>query len=114
MRVHVKAGMILSLAVVLTSLEMTMSASPALHNSATPAVKNGERIFAQSCSSCHAAHTATSLIGPGFEGYYTTHRPRPTDAKVRIVITQGKGTMPSFSSLGETETDELIAYLKTL
>jgi hypothetical protein len=30
------------------------------------------------------------------------------------LIAKGKGKMPSFGSLGRAQTDELIAYLRTL
>jgi mono/diheme cytochrome c family protein len=78
------------------------------------AIQRGRRTFAQQCASCHSSHSANSLAGPGLKGYYTTHRPKPSDASVRTVIVKGKGRMPAFGALGSARTDELIAYLKTL
>ena len=78
------------------------------------AARNGERIFVQSCSPCHDVHTSASRVGPSLKSYYSDHEPRPTDAQVRAIISQGKGKMPKFSNLSNTQTDDLIAYLKTL
>ncbi len=78
------------------------------------AARNGERIFVQSCTPCHDAHTRASRVGPSLKGYYSDHEPRPTDAQLRAIISQGKGKMPKFSNLSNTQTDDLIAYLKTL
>jgi hypothetical protein len=55
-----------------------------------------------------------SLVGPALKGYYSTHQPRPTDAEMRTLIRKGKGKMPSFANLSMSQTDELVAYLKTL
>jgi mono/diheme cytochrome c family protein len=73
----------------------------------------GEKLFAQSCASCHEAHSRNQLIGPGLMGYYTEH-PAPSDATVRELITRGKGAMPGFRSFSSTELADLIAYLRTL
>jgi mono/diheme cytochrome c family protein len=88
--------------------------SPSSQKSATQAVTNGQHIFVQSCAACHDSHGSASKAGPGLKNYYREHQPRPTDAAVRTVIQQGKGTMPAFSSLSKSQTDDLVAYLKTL
>jgi mono/diheme cytochrome c family protein len=54
------------------------------------------------------------LTGPGFKGYFSNHQPKPSDIIVRAVIAKGKGKMPAFGNLNKTQTDEVIAYLKTL
>jgi mono/diheme cytochrome c family protein len=77
-------------------------------------ISNGQRIFAQSCASCHDAHGTAMKSGPGLKNYYREHRPRPSDAAVRSVIQQGRGTMPAFSNLNPAQLNDLIAYLKTL
>jgi mono/diheme cytochrome c family protein len=99
----------LSLVAAATSLS---SASP--QKSAAQTVTNGHRIFVQSCAACHDTHGEMSKSGPGLKNYYHDHQPHPTDAAVRAVIQQGKGKMPAFSSLKNSQTDDLVAYLKTL
>jgi mono/diheme cytochrome c family protein len=81
--------------------------------SAPLAVANGKRIFNQSCSACHDTLGAITKSGPGLKSYYR-HQPRPADAAVRAIIHQGKGKMPAFSTLDKSQTDELVAYLRTL
>jgi mono/diheme cytochrome c family protein len=77
-------------------------------------VLNGRQIFAQSCAGCHDAHSSIRRAGPGLKSYYHNHQPRPADAQVRDLISRGKGAMPGFSSFTRRQTDDLIAYLKTL
>ncbi|WP_263354683.1 c-type cytochrome [Acidicapsa acidisoli] len=88
--------------------------SQSLAGAVSPVSTNGERLFSQSCASCHSAHSSKVLVGPGMKGYYTTHRPRPSDSAVRTIISEGKNTMPGFSSLSEAQIDDLIGYMKTL
>jgi mono/diheme cytochrome c family protein len=77
-------------------------------------VSNGRQIFARSCGGCHDTHSSIRRAGPGLKSYYRNHQPRPTDAQVRALISRGKGAMPGFSSFTRGQTDDLIAYLKTL
>jgi mono/diheme cytochrome c family protein len=75
---------------------------------------NGQRLYVQSCASCHDAHSTMHKAGPGLKGYYGGHHPVPVDAQVRVIIAKGKGTMPGFSSFSPAQMNDLIAYLKTL
>jgi mono/diheme cytochrome c family protein len=77
------------------------------------AAANGKRIFNQSCAACHDTLGTTTKSGPELKSYYR-HQPRPADAAVRTIIQQGKGRMPAFSTLNKSQTDDLVAYLKTL
>ena len=77
------------------------------------AVASGKRIFNQSCSACHDTLGATTKSGPGLKSYYR-RQPHPADATVRAIIQKGKGKMPAFSTLDKSQTDDLVAYLKTL
>jgi mono/diheme cytochrome c family protein len=81
--------------------------------SAPQTVVNGERIFNQSCSACHDTLGATTKSGPELKSYYR-RQPHPADATVRAIIQRGKGKMPAFSTLDKSQTDDLVAYLKTL
>jgi mono/diheme cytochrome c family protein len=76
------------------------------------AVVNGKHLFNQSCSVCHDTRGASPKSGPELKNYYR-HRPRPADATVRTIIQKGKGKMPGFSTFSKSQTDDLLAYLKT-
>ena len=67
-----------------------ITAAQTSHRSVIQSVSQGEKIFAQSCYSCHEAHSQNQLIGPGLKGYYSNHRPSPNDGVTREVITRGK------------------------
>ena len=79
-----------------------------------PQAAAGKKLFAQSCASCHEVDNRNQFVCPGLKSYYTEHQPSPNDAAIRGLILRGKGTMPGFNSLTDTELAELIAYLKTL
>ena len=82
-------------------------------NSAPQTIANRRRIFNQSCAACHDTFGTTTKSGPGLKNYFR-HQPRPADATVRTIIQQGKGKMPAFNTLNKSQTDDLVAYLKTL
>jgi mono/diheme cytochrome c family protein len=104
----------LSIAVMFVWIAVATHAEQPPHTTISQAARSGQHIFAQSCASCHDAHTSSSLIGPGLKGYYSTYQPKPTDSTVRTIIAKGKGKMPPFNNLSRAQTDDLIAYLKTL
>jgi mono/diheme cytochrome c family protein len=112
--INIKWNIVLFVTILLLCAGITISARSPQQDSAASATKNGERIFKDSCASCHNAHSSDLLIGVGLKGYYKTHQPPPTDATVRKIIHDGKGTMPAFGNLEDAEIDNLIAYLKTL
>jgi mono/diheme cytochrome c family protein len=97
-------------------LFIALAISPAAipQKPAAQAVANGQRIFNQSCSACHDTHGTTAKSGPALKSYYRQHSPHPTDDTVRAIILDGKGKMPAFSTLSKSQTDDLVAYLKTL
>jgi mono/diheme cytochrome c family protein len=112
--IQIKWNAILFVTILLLCTGITIYARPIPQNSTASVTKNGERIFTESCASCHNAHSSNALIGPGLKGYYKTHQPPPTNTAVRTIIHDGKGNMPGFGNLDDTEIDDLIAYLKTL
>jgi mono/diheme cytochrome c family protein len=81
--------------------------------SVSQAAVDGKHIFNESCSACHNTLGTTTKPGPELKNYYR-RQPRPTDATVRSIIQQGKGKMPAFSTLNKLQSDDVIAYLKTL
>jgi len=91
---------------------ISMLARPAT-GAPSATVTNGQRVYTQSCASCHDAHSNASKVGPGLKGYYG-HRPPPSDASVHAIIVEGKGRMSGLSSLSQDQINDLIAYLRTL
>ncbi len=90
------------------------TARPVIPQRATSkAAADGKRIFNQSCSACHDTLGTTTKSGPNLKSYYR-QQPRPTDAVVSSIIQRGKGKMPAFSTFNRTQTEDLVAYIKTL
>jgi uncharacterized membrane protein len=80
---------------------------------ATPAqVERGKAVFASAaCGSCHTlqASGATGTIGPNLDAA------RPSSARVREMVTNGKGVMPPFGSkLSDAEIAAVAAYVSTV
>lgn len=100
---------------ILVSLVLAIANPPTVisQKSSPQAVASGRRIFNQSCAACHDTLGTATKSGTDLKSYY--HRqPRPADASVRTTIQQGKGKMPAFSTLNQSQLDDLVAYLKTL
>ena len=93
-------------------LAVTLPASPPARKIVQSA--NGQHLFAQYCAACHDAHGSMPKSGPALKGYFRARQPHPSDTTVRSIIQQGKGKMPAFSTLNRSQTDDLIAFLKTL
>ncbi|WP_117301549.1 pyrroloquinoline quinone-dependent dehydrogenase [Paracidobacterium acidisoli] len=68
----------------------------------------GERIYQNQCAICHGINRAGSPPAipalRGIEGILT-------DQEIADTIRQGKGRMPPFNSLGDTEIQSLVRYL---
>jgi mono/diheme cytochrome c family protein len=94
-------------------IAMTLPASPAQRKVAARSA-SGQRLFVQYCAACHDTRGSMPKSGPPLKSYYHSHQPHPSDAAVRSIIQQGKGKMPAFSTLNQSQTDDLIAFLKTL
>jgi mono/diheme cytochrome c family protein len=104
---------VLSVAFVFLFIAIAIPPTMISQKSVPQAAANGKRIFIQSCAACHDTLGTTTKSGPELKGYYR-RQPRPADATVHAIIQQGKGKMPAFSTLNKSQTDELVAYLKTL
>jgi glucose dehydrogenase len=71
-------------------------------------VQRGARIYDMNCTACHGPNRIGNL----------PLLPPLTDVKlsrdgIREVLTNGRGTMPSFSRLSEAEMNDVIAYLQS-
>jgi len=70
----------------------------------------GEEIYLQLCSNCHGAELEGGLGPPLGQGSNAERQP---DEFLRLAITDGRGSMPSFSStLTDSQVERLIAYLR--
>jgi mono/diheme cytochrome c family protein len=111
-------------ALVALSVASTLGARGILSPSAaqaTPAAARtakahaGEEIFQQKCLQCHAAIEGQYSFGPNLYAEMKAPHPKKTAAEIREILKNGKGKMPSFADkLTQTDTENLIAYLRTL
>jgi len=71
----------------------------------------GEQLFIRSCNTCHPG--GKKGFGPTLENL-PEHI--PDDAKLKLLIRQGKGTMPAYpkAALNDQELDNLVDYLRKL
>ena len=75
----------------------------------------GEEVFQQRCMPCHSIVEGELRVGPSL--YHVTRGPkvRETPAQIRVILKNGRNKMPSFKDiLTEQDTDNLIAYVKSL
>jgi mono/diheme cytochrome c family protein len=105
---------IAALIAALPFLSAAMALPPSQSQSISARSANGQRLFVQHCASCHDTRGTALRSGPGLKSYYRTHQPHPSDSALRSIIQQGKGKMPAFRTLNNSQTDDLIAFLKTL
>ena len=80
--------------------------------------EKGKEVF-QQCGVCHNADSEDKKMGPGLKGLFKkdklTNGKKPTEANIRAKIDEGGSGMPAYKDmLGDSEKDDLIAYLKTL
>lgn len=69
----------------------------------------GEEIYAQLCARCHGSDLGGAVgpaLGPGSDVV------SETDEFLRFTISNGRGRMPSFSSLDAAQLDRLIDYIR--
>jgi mono/diheme cytochrome c family protein len=75
----------------------------------------GEMLFQQKCVQCHAVLEGQYSFGPNLHAEMKKPHPKKSAAEVRVIIKDGKGKMPAFADkLTQPDTDNLIAYMRTL
>jgi mono/diheme cytochrome c family protein len=83
--------------------------------SSRAAVQAGQQIFLQRCMQCHSTNEGQVMIGPSLWGEMNKSPHHKTAAEIRAQIHDGKGKMPAFKDiLTKEDTDDLIAYIRTL
>ncbi|RZU39362.1 c-type cytochrome [Edaphobacter modestus] len=69
----------------------------------------GEAIYRSQCSVCHGADRSGSP--PGFPSLVEIEK-RLSDDQIKSVVHHGKGRMPTFPNLSDSQLDQLLAFLK--
>jgi mono/diheme cytochrome c family protein len=78
-------------------------------------VHSGGDVFTQKCLPCHSTEPGKDLLGPSLYGEMREGRPKKTEQEIRAIIRDGKGKMPAFKkTLSEEDTDNLLAYIRSL
>ncbi len=75
----------------------------------------GQTLFMSKCFQCHSVTEGEVRFGPSL--YHEVKKPKPkkTEAEVRAIIKNGKNKMPAWGAiLSADDTDNLLAYIKTL
>jgi mono/diheme cytochrome c family protein len=84
------------------------------------AVKRGQEVFQQKCSTCHYDTSDAKKIGPGLKGIskrgtFTVNNNKVTDETLKTWIENGDSLMPPFKDvLEDAQIKDVIAYVKTL
>jgi mono/diheme cytochrome c family protein len=105
----------LVLAVGLPAFESQASA-PAKTSQPDPAkIATGQTVFESKCLQCHSANEGQNSFGPSLYHLMARPHPKKTSGQVRAIIKDGKSKMPAFGDrITVQDTDDLIAYLRTL
>ena len=92
-----------------------LSALAAHGQASKGSVQAGHQIYLQRCMQCHSTNKDQVMLGPSLWGEMSTSPHHKTAAQVRAQIHDGKGKMPAFKDiLTKEDTDDLIAYIRTL
>jgi len=100
-----------------TALGMTMVALAAAAGKGDPAA--GKQLFQKQCAVCHYADSQKKKMAPGLKGLFRKDKmengKKPTEVNVRARIDQGGNGMPEFRNMiGQSQKDDVVAYLKAL
>ena len=69
----------------------------------------GEQVYQQSCARCHGWDRGGLDDAPALDA---TRVATLGDTPIRMTILYGKGRMPGFDGLSQTQVDDLVAYLR--
>ncbi len=84
------------------------------------AVKRGQEVFQQKCSTCHYDSSDAKKIGPGLKGIgkrgtFTVNNNKVTDETLKAWIENGDSLMPPFKDvIDDSQIKDVIVYVKTL
>jgi mono/diheme cytochrome c family protein len=79
----------------------------------------GKQLFEKRCAVCHSADSQIKKMAPGLKGLFRKGKmenaKKPTEANVRARIDEGGNGMPEYRNMiGQTQKDDVVAYLRTL
>jgi cytochrome c len=109
----------ISLAVAGMAVAQTKSGKKAPAKDAA-AVKRGQEVFQQKCSTCHYDTSDQKKIGPGLKGLakrgtFTVNNNKVTDDTLKTWIENGDSQMPPFKDvIDDNQIKDVIAYVKSL
>lgn len=70
----------------------------------------GQKIFQSTCVSCHGEQNASRMGSPSLSSLRQMDRDS-AQMKIKTTLANGKGQMPSFKTLGENESDAIVAFI---
>lgn len=71
-------------------------------------VQLGARVYQENCAACHGSERqGNAPLYPSLRDVGLEH------AEIRAIVREGRNIMPAFPQLSATETDAVVAYLKT-
>lgn len=77
--------------------------------------KAGGTLFMSKCFQCHSVAEGEVRFGPSLYHELKKPKPKKTEAEAKTIIKSGKNKMPAWGAiLSAEDTDNLIAYIKTL
>lgn len=81
---------------------------------------SGRRVYDNYCGRCHEAYSSSDKQGPSLQGvfkrqYLAASGLPANDQRVGEIIRYGRAKMPGFGqALTQQQTDDILAYLRTL
>ncbi len=112
---------LISFGVATFAMALALCFSPAAYGQSTSKASHagrvdaGQDLFQKNCLMCH--NIVKDQVGVGPSLYHEMKAPGPDKSAgtARTIIENGKGKMPAFAGrLTAADTDDLLAYLRTL
>src|SRR5262249_17246597 len=89
------------------SLDAPASAGARARSAAAAAAGSGRALYEQRCQSCHGVNRAATGAVPSLESVVQ----RLGADTVQQIVLGGRGEMPSFQGIADTDLNALVAYL---
>lgn len=74
-----------------------------------PEDASGEEIYVELCATCHGADLSGG-VGPPLDA--GSRAAAEDDEYLKFTVSNGRGRMPSFSSLDDQQLDRLVSYIR--
>ena len=81
--------------------------------------EDGKEVFAKSCKTCHGAAgegnpAIAKMMKVEFKALGSAEVQSLSDAELKGVVAKGKGKMKPVASVNAKQTDDVIAYIRTM